>query len=202
MRIVVALLALAATLTAAPLSANAQAHVGGPAPDFTLKDASGKDTTLSQFKGKTVVLEWFNSSCPFVKKFYSGADMPRMQKTAREKGAVWLTISSSAEGKPGFISQEASPEVVSSMGMQSTALLLDSKGTVGRMYGARTTPHMFVVNPSGTLVYAGAIDSTPSTDADDIPGATNYVLNAVDGVTQGKDFEPVATEPYGCSVKY
>ena len=201
MRIFVALFSFIATLTA-PLSAFAEAHVGGAAPDFRLQDASGKETTLSQFKGKTVVLEWFNPNCPFVKKFYSGGDMQRFQKESVAKGVVWLTISSSAEGKPGYISLQDAPKAVSSMGLQSTALLLDPKGTTGRAYGARTTPHMFVVNPAGTLVYAGAIDSTPSTDSEDIAGATNYVLNAVDGIAKGKDFDPVSTDPYGCSVKY
>jgi AhpC/TSA family len=202
MRTLIALLALVSTISTAPLSALAQAHVGGAAPDFQLKDANGKETTLSQFKGKIVVLEWFNPNCPFVKKFYSAGDMPRFQKKARDMGAVWLTINSSAEGKPGYLSQEDAPKTASSMGLEPAALLLDPKGTVGKMYGARTTPHMFVVNPAGTLVYAGAIDSTPSTDASDIEGATNYVLNAVDSVAKGKDFDPVATEPYGCSVKY
>lgn len=201
MRILAALFALIAA-TIAPLTAFADAQVGGAAPDFRLQDANGKETSLSQFKGKTVVLEWFNPGCPFVKKFYSGGDMQRFQKEVVGKGGVWLTIASSAEGKPGYISLQDAPKAVSSMDLQSTALLLDPKGTTGRAYGARTTPHMYVVNPAGTLVYAGAIDSTPSTDSDDIPGATNYVLNAVDGIAKGKDFDPVSTGPYGCSVKY
>lgn len=202
MRTLIALFALVSITTTTPLSALAQAHVGAAAPDFQLKDATGKETLLSQFRGRIVVLEWFNPNCPFVKKFYSARDMQRFQKKVRDQGAVWLTINSNAEGKPGYISQEDASEAASSMGLEPTALLLDPKGTVGRMYGARTTPHLFVVNPTGTLVYAGAIDSTPSTDSGDIESATNYVLNAVDAVAKGRDFDPVSTEPYGCSVKY
>jgi len=178
------------------------ATVGSPAPDFRLPDATGKETSLSQFKGKTVVLEWYNPGCPFVKKFYSNGDMQRFQKTAREKGAVWLTISSNAPGKPGHISQADAPAAVQSAKLDSTALLLDPSGTVGRSYGARTTPHIFVIDAKGMLVYAGAIDSEPSTDSGDIAGATNYALGAVDALAAGKAVEPSSTEPYGCSVKY
>ena len=194
---------LALSLTTTLLAqADGGAQVGSAAPDFRLPDSQGKETSLSQFKGKTVVLEWFNPGCPFVKKFYSGGDMQRFQKTAREKGAVWLTINSNAEGKPGYISQEKAADVVGSLQLQSTALLLDPKGSVGRSYGARTTPHMYVIDPKGTLVYAGAIDNEPSTDSSDIAQAQNYVLNAVESVASGRPIEPNSTEPYGCSVKY
>lgn len=202
MRFLIALCSLVATVAAVPLSASADAQVGGAAPDFRLQDASGTETTLAQFKGKTVVLEWFSPACPFVKKFYSGGDMQRFQKQVRDRGGVWITISSVAEGKPGYLSQDNAPQTVSAMGLQSTAFLLDPSGSTGQAYGARTTPHMFVVNPAGTLVYAGAIDSNPSTDPSDIDSATNYVLNAVNGIAQGRDFDPVATDPYGCGVKY
>lgn len=194
---------LATTLILAPLTAHAEpAMVGNPAPDFTVQDSSGKSVSLHDFKGKTVVLEWFNQTCPFVKKFYSKGDMQRFQSTATKQGAVWLTIASSAEGKSGYLDTKSGPAVVSEMGMNSTALLLDSDGKIGKMYGARTTPHTFVIDPNGTLAYAGAIDNTPSTTADDVPKATNYVIGAIDAIKAGKVIDPASTEPYGCSVKY
>lgn len=188
----------------APLSpASAEtAVVGKPAPDFKLADDQGKETSLSQFKGKTVVLEWYNATCPFVKKFYANGHMQQFQKEALAKGAVWLTINSSAEGKPGHIAQGDAAQAAKTAGLNSTALLLDPKGTVGREYGARTTPHMFVVDPKGTLAYAGAIDDTPSTSAGDIASAENHVMSAIDAIAQGKAVSPASTEPYGCSVKY
>lgn len=178
------------------------ARVGATAPNFTLKNAKGEEVSLKNFIGKTVVLEWFNPGCPFVKKFYSNGDMPRFQKSLIEKGGVWLTISSSAEGRQGHISQEDAEKTAQEHSMQSTALLLDSDGSVGKMYGARTTPHMFVIDPKGALAYAGAIDNVPSTRASDIASATNHVLAAVDAIASGKTPTPADTEPYGCSVKY
>lgn len=190
------------TLLPATFVAAEVAVIGSAAPDFHLTSADGQPTSLSQFKGKTVVLEWYNPGCPFVKKFYSRGDMQRLQRTARDKGAVWLTISSSAEGKQGHISQKDAPGAVQSAKLESAALLLDPSGAVGREYGARTTPHIFVIDPKGTLVYAGAIDSEPSTDPSDVAGATNYALLAIDSIAAGKPIEPSSTEPYGCSVKY
>jgi peroxiredoxin len=172
------------------------------APDFTLTDASGRQVTLSSFRGKNVVLEWFNPGCPFVKKFYSGGEMQKLQQKVVAGGDVWLTISSSASGKQGHISQDAAAEVVAEQRLNSTALLLDDAGAVGKQYGARTTPHMFVVDAKGELAYAGAIDSVRSTDPDDISGATNYVMTAIDELKGGKQVTTAATEPYGCSVKY
>jgi len=197
------LLGIAASILFATKFACADAAaVGSAAPNFTVKDSSGKDVSLTDFKGKTVVLEWFNQNCPFVKKFYSKGDMQRFQDTTTSQGVVWLTITSSAEGKNGYLDASTAPEVREELAMKSTALLLDSSGAVGKLYGARTTPHTFVVDPKGTLVYAGAIDSEPSTSSSDIATATNYVLGAVDAIKAGKAVDPSSTEPYGCSVKY
>jgi len=176
--------------------------VGSPAPQFTLQSATGSSVSLKDFIGKTVVLEWFNPDCPFVKKFYSQGDMQRFQKEAAEKGAVWLTINSNAEGRQGHISRDEAGALVSEIGLQSSALLLDPTGTVGTSYGARTTPHMFVIDSKGNLAYQGAIDNTPSTRAKDISSSTNYILAAIDSLAQGKIPSPADTDPYGCSVKY
>ena len=199
------LLSLAATIlwiASAPLALCDTARTGAAAPNFTLKNAKGADVSLANFSGKTVVLEWFNPGCPFVKKFYANGDMQRLQQSVVDKGAVWLTISSSAEGKQGHIAPSEASALVAESSMHSTELLLDSDGRVGKMFGARTTPHMFVIDPKGTLAYAGAIDSSPSTRSSDISTATNYVLAAVDAIASGKTPSPSDTEPYGCSVKY
>jgi peroxiredoxin len=182
--------------------AEAETKVGAAAPDFSLPDASGAQVSLASFKGKNVVLEWFNPGCPFVKKFYRNGDMQRFQEQVLNNGGVWLTISSSAAGKQGHITPEEAQEVVSQNKIRSSALLLDSNGAVGKTYGARTTPHMFVIDAKGTLVYDGAIDSEPSTDSSDIAGATNYVLSALEALKKGRPVSPASTDPYGCSVKY
>lgn len=178
------------------------AKVGATAPDFTLQNAQGAEVSLKSFAGKTVVLEWFNPGCPFVKKFYTNGDMQRFQRESVAKGVVWLTINSSAEGKQGHLTSAEALDVITELGLSSSALLLDSNGTVGKLYGARTTPHMFVINPQGTIAYAGAIDSVASTRSSDIASATNYVLSAIDAITAGKGPAPRDTEPYGCGVKY
>lgn len=178
------------------------ATVGSPAPAFTAKNSYGEDVSLKNFEGKTVVLEWFNPGCPFVKKFYSNGDMQRFQKTVLDKGGVWLTINSNAEGKQGHLAPSEATELMKELHMQSTALLLDSEGTIGKLYGARTTPHMFVIDGKGALQYAGAIDSVPSTRSQDIAASTNYVLNAFEALAADRAPAPSATEPYGCSVKY
>jgi peroxiredoxin len=190
------------TLFSSTLASAETAVVGSPAPNFTVKDSSGKEVSLNDFKGKTVVLEWFNQNCPFVKKFYTNGDMQRFQSNTTGQGVVWLTINSSAEGKSGHLDMESATSVKEELAMKSSALLLDSDGTVGKLYGARTTPHTFVIDPKGTLAYAGAIDSVPSTKSSDVAGATNYVLGAIDAIKVGKTVDPASTEPYGCSVKY
>jgi peroxiredoxin len=178
------------------------AAVGKPAPNFSLQNALGQSVSLSQFSGKIVVLEWFNPECPFVKKFYTNRDMQRLQKEARDNGAVWLTINSSAEGKQGHISQGEAASFAKGQGLDPASLLLDSEGVMGRSFGARTTPHMFVIDQKGVLAYAGAIDSTPSTRSSDIASSDNFVSKAVDALQNNRNPSPSSTDPYGCSVKY
>ena len=176
--------------------------VGKPAPDFSLMDSSGTKHSLSDHKGKVVVLEWFNPECPFVKKHYAPGSMQKSQSAVVAGGAVWLSINSSAAGKQGHLSPEAATEAIANLGMQSTAVLLDPEGTVGKKYGARTTPHMFVVGADGNLAYQGAIDDKPSTNESDVAGAKNFVLAAVTALKANAPVSPSATEPYGCGVKY
>jgi peroxiredoxin len=197
-----ALVLAATTLLARPHSALCQVGVGSAAPEFTAKDSTGKDVSLSAFKGKIVVLEWFNPNCPFVKKFYKNGDMQKFQETSATKGVVWLTVNSSASGRSGHLSPQEAEETRKELNMKSTALILDEDGKVGKAFGARTTPHMYIVGTDGKIAYAGAIDSEASTSSDDIAGATNYVTAAVDGLVGGKPVEVSSTEPYGCSVKY
>lgn len=197
------LITLLCTLVAVGQTALASpASIGKPAPDFSLPNASGKEIHLHDFKGKIVVLEWYNSRCPFVKKFYGPKAMQKYQEQLTNQGVVWLTISSSAEGKQGFISQEAASNAMTQAEMKSSELLLDHEGVVGKTYGARTTPHMFVIDSKGLLAYAGAIDDTPSTRSSDIAKASNYVLQAVSELSSGKPVSEPHTSAYGCSVKY
>ena len=176
--------------------------VGSPAPAFTLTDTKGKQHNLADFKGKYVVLEWVNLGCPFVKKHYESGNMQATQKKAVEKGVVWLSVCSSADGKQGHMAAADWNEEIADRKLASTAVLIDESGTVGRSYGAKTTPHMYIINPDGVLVYKGAIDDKPSTNKDDIPGARNYVLAALDESMAGKPVSTASTTPYGCSVKY
>jgi glutathione peroxidase-family protein len=178
------------------------AELAKPAPDFSLKGADGKTYKLSDYKGKYVVLEWVNYGCPFVGKHYNSGHMQKMQKYYTEKGVIWLTICSSAPGKQGYYEGDALKKMNQEKGLNSTAYLIDDTGKVGRMYEAKTTPHMFVINPDGNLIYAGAIDNTRSTNIKDIDGANNYVSSVLDDCMAGKMVEPKATTPYGCSVKY
>lgn len=189
------------------LAATAFAHaagpvIGQPAPDFTLPDANGAAHSLSDYKGKTVVLEWFNPTCPFVHKHYDSGSMQRLQQQATKDGVVWLSICSSAPGKEGYIAPKDAPGVEQSVGMKSTALLLDPDGKVGRMYEARMTPDMYVINADGVLVYKGAIDDQPTPDPASLQGAKNYVAAALAAVKSGKPVTPAETKSYGCSVKY
>ena len=182
--------------------ANASVEVGMAAPDFTVTDIQGNQVTLSDYKGKIVVLEWSNHLCPFVVKHYASGNMQQSQKTATEKDVVWLTIVSSAPGKQGHVSAEEAMEIEKEVGTSSSARILDETGEIGKLYGAKTTPHMFVVNQEGNIAYAGAIDSNSSPDPNTIEGATNYVLAALDDIEAGRDVQTPATWPYGCSVKY
>jgi len=175
---------------------------GQAAPEFTAVDTTGTERSLSQFKGQFVVLEWFNPDCPFVKKHYHSGNMQRLQETYTGQGVVWLTVASSAPGKQGHLTPEAGSAIIAQRGSRQTALLLDPEGRVGRLYGAKTTPHLFIVNPEGRVIYAGAIDDTPSADPADIPGAVNYVQRALDQAMAGQPVSLAETTRYGCSVKY
>ncbi len=176
--------------------------VGSPAPAFTLTDTKGKQHNLADYKGKYVILEWVNFGCPFVKKHYESGNMQATQKKAVDKGVVWLSVCSSAKFKQGNMSAADWNEEIADRKLASTAVLLDESGQVGRAYGAKTTPHMYIVNPDGVLIYRGAIDDKPSTNKDDIPGARNYVLAALDESMAGKPVSMASTTPYGCAVKY
>ena len=187
------------------LALNVQADepvLGKPAPDFTLVDADGKEHSLSDYKDSFVVLEWFNLGCPFVKKHYNSNNMQKLQKHYTEKAVVWLIINSSAEGKQGHYTPERANELIKEKDMAPTAFLLDHDGKVGRLYGAKTTPHMFVIDKDGVLIYNGAIDDKPTTKIKDIEDAKNYVQAALEEAMAGKSVSLKATQPYGCSVKY
>lgn len=196
------LTALAFAFVAIMPTANAAPAVGEPAPDFVGVDSNGVEHNLSDFKGKTVVLEWTNHECPYVVKHYSVGNMQKLQKDATEKDVVWLSIHSSAEGKQGHVDGEKANMVAKEKGAHATAHILDASGEIGRLYDAKTTPHMFVVDAEGILAYAGAIDSDSSYKSESIEGATNYVMAAVNALSEGKPVEVASTKPYGCSVKY
>ena len=176
--------------------------VGSAAPDFSLTDAKGKTHSLSQYKGKYVVLEWFNPECPFVKKHYGSGNMQKLQEEYTNKGVTWLTIDSNAPGSEGNLTADAASKVMTGWKTHQTALLLDPEGKAGRAYGAKNTPNMVVINPEGKIVYEGAIDSKATPNPADIPSSTNYVKVALDESLAGKPITTSTTKPYGCSVKY
>jgi peroxiredoxin len=192
---------------AAVLSFNAFAGVtsGAAAPEFSLQGSDGKTYKLSDFKGKIVVLEWFNKDCPFVRKFYTSKTMQGLQKDWTGKGVVWFTVSSAAEGKEGFMKPDENNKYRTENTVASTATLLDTTGKVGKLYGAKTTPHMFVINKDGKVAYQGAIDDKPSANPKELAGATNYVTAALTALTtdgKASAIKVSSTTPYGCSVKY
>ncbi|MEE3261273.1 MAG: thioredoxin family protein [Candidatus Latescibacterota bacterium] len=172
------------------------------APQFTLTGADGKTYKLADYAGKTVVLEWVNFGCPFVRKHYDSKNMQTLQQTYTDSGVVWLSICSSAPGKQGHYSGNALGAQLKKEGAVPTAYLIDEDGSVGRAYGARTTPHMYVINPEGQLVYAGGIDDIRSANVADVPKATNYVAAALDALFAGEPVVQSSSAPYGCSVKY
>ena len=176
--------------------------VGKPAPNFKLADANGKPVSLSDFRGRTVVLEWNNPGCPFVKKHYGSGNMQKTQAAAAKDGVVWLTINSGAPGKQGHMNGAEAKAFLAQSGARPAAYLLDPSGVAGKAYDARTTPHMYVVNKAGTLVYAGGIDDKPTADPADIKGARNHVLAALSELKAGKPVSVPTSRPYGCSVKY
>jgi peroxiredoxin len=179
-----------------------EAVVGEAAPDFTATDTQGQTHSISDYKGKIIVLEWFNHGCPFVKKYYNSKNMQNLQKTYAEKGIIWLSICSSAPGKQGYQTTEEANTTVRAKEIKAAAIILDPDGHIGRKYGAKTTPHMFIINTEGTLVYNGAIDDKPSTKVSEIESAQNYVRSALEEIMAGEEVSTPTSIPYGCSVKY
>ena len=198
-------LAVAALLSAsffATAPAHSAAVVGQKAPDFTLKDTSGKSVSLADFKGKTVVLEWVNPGCPYVRKHYSVGNMQSTQKDAASKGVVWLAINSTDTSHGDYLAPAALQGWMGEQKAAATYTLMDESGKAGQAYAARTTPHMYIVSPQGNLVYAGGIDSIASARTEDIKLATNYVKQSLGEALAGKPISNASTKPYGCSVKY
>jgi peroxiredoxin len=190
------IMSIVAAFSLAAVSASAHA------PAFEGTNSNGEPVKLSDFAGKIVVLEWTNPDCPFVKKFYGAGKMQELQKAYTEKGVVWLTIASSAPGKQGHYDAAAWNQMIADKGIASTAVIPDPDGVIGRAYGARTTPHMFVIGADGEIAYQGAMDDKPSTESADIAGAKNYVAAALDELIAGQPVSHAASQPYGCSVKY
>lgn len=201
-KLLVALLACLACTSCNKAPVAESPAAGAAAPDISVTDSNGQTHTVSQYRGKTVVLEWFNPGCPFVKKHYESGNMQKLQEEFTGKGVVWLTIDSSAPFRQGHLTPEEANARITEWKMKPTALLLDPDGKAGQTYGAKTTPHMFVINPDGEVIYQGAIDSTPSNSPEAIARATNYVKVALDEALAGKPVTTAKTKPYGCSVKY
>lgn len=194
---------IAAPLLALTTSlAFAAATVGQPAPAFTAVDTAGKTVSLADLKGRHVVLEWVNPGCPYVQKHYRAGNMQATQQAAVDKGVVWLSVNTTARDHGDYLAPAEMAAWMKGQKAAATATLMDSDGRMGRAYGARTTPHMYVINPAGTLVYVGAIDSKASADPADIPSATNHVKVALAETLAGKPVTASSTRPYGCSVKY
>jgi peroxiredoxin len=192
---------LSLALIAIPVVANA-ARVGSPAPAFTGTDTHGKTQTLADYRGKFVVLEWTNKDCPYTEKQYNSGNMQKLQKEWTAKGVVWLTILSSAQGEQGYMTASEENAWITKIHAAPTAAILDPSGTIGHAYEAKTTPHMFVIDPSGKLVYEGAIDDHATTDISDVPTSKNYVSAALNEAMSGQPIATAYTRPYGCSVKY
>ncbi|MCP5197127.1 MAG: thioredoxin family protein [Gammaproteobacteria bacterium] len=183
-------------------SAGAALRVGEPAPDFTGVDTQGKSHRLADYQGKTVILEWTNHDCPYVRKHYGAGNMQDQQREAAARGVVWLSVISSAPGKQGYVNPAEADALTQSRNAAPQAVILDPEGTIGRAYGARTTPHMYIIDEAGQLVYMGGIDSIATANSDDIPQATQYVRVALQERAAGQPISVPVTRPYGCSVKY
>lgn len=192
----------AAVLAAASVPAGAVPSVGEKAPAFSETDTAGKTWDLDALAGKGVVLEWTNHDCPYVRKHYGGGNMQALQREAAAAGYVWLSVISSAPGKQGHVSAAEADALTASRDAAPSAVLLDEDGSMGRAYGARTTPHLYVIDPSGILVYMGGIDDRPTSAASDIDGAKNFVRAAIADLAAGRAVAQPVTRPYGCSVKY
>jgi peroxiredoxin len=194
------LAALAAGL--APIADHAQAVVGSAAPPFTATDSHGQSHSLDQYRGKYVVLEWHNQGCPYTRKHYTSGNMQSLQKEWTAKGVVWFTVISSAQGEQGYQTDAQENAYLAQMHADPTAVLMDADGKLGHLYGAKTTPEMYVIDPNGKLIYEGAIDDRPTPDVNDIKGADNYLTDALMQAMAGKPVMKSYTRPYGCSVKY
>lgn len=201
LRLAVLLPALLLFIAAFNWPAN-DAEIGAPAPVFTLPDTDGNTYNLEDLQGKFVVLEWLNFGCPYVQRHYNSGNMPELQKEFTGKDVVWLSVVSSAPGKQGYYPAGEMNARNEEFGGQQTAILLDPEGDVGRMYGARTTPHMYVINPEGTLIYKGGIDDKPRARTEDTKAANNYVRAALKAAMNGEEVAVNTARPYGCSVKY
>jgi len=205
MKVLAALLIIAviAVPTTSGVSAQLQdPGIGVAAPAFTLPDTYGNDHSLSDYSGKWVVLEWLNYGCPFVQKHYGSGGMQKLQSDYGGKGVVWLSVVSSAPGSQGYYEPDEMNTMNREQGNRAAAVLLDPEGTVGKAFGAKTTPQMYVINPDGVLLYNGAIDNMPTTRLSDIDGATNYLVLALEEAMAGREVSQPTTQPYGCSVKY
>lgn len=178
------------------------ARVGEKGPDFTATDSNGVKHSLSEYAGKYTVLEWHNNGCPYVRKQYDSGNMQKLQTEWTARGVVWLTVISSAPGQQGYVTADQENAYLKQMNAAPTAALLDPTGKLGHLYDAKTSPHMFIINPSGTLIYNGAIDDQPTPDPASVPGATNYVSQALAEAMAGKSLSVPTSRPYGCSVKY
>jgi hypothetical protein len=184
------------------INAHAAVTVGQPAPDFTGTDSNGKQHQLSQYRGKTVVLEWTSHECPYVVKHYGRGNMQKLQQEATANGIIWLSIISSKPGKEGHVDGNTANQLTASRNASPTAVILDESSEIGMLYGAKTTPHMYIIDKDGQLVYMGGIDNIPSANPGDIPKAKNYVRAALDDMAAGRPVSESITRPYGCSVKY
>ncbi|MGA2851342.1 MAG: redoxin domain-containing protein [Terracidiphilus sp.] len=185
-----------------PLCSAQEVRVGGAAPAFTATDSRGQTESLVQYRGKYVVLEWHNQGCPFTRKHYVSGNMQALQKEWTAKGVAWFTVISSAPGEQGYVTPGQENAYMDKMHAAPTAALMDSEGKLARLYNARTTPQMIVIDPGGKVIYDGAIDDRPTPDPDDVHGANNYVSDALTAAMAGKPVNPAFTRPYGCSVKY
>jgi len=192
---------LAASFGLAAL-ASARVEIGAPAPDFTLTDIDGRTHRLSDYRGKTVILEWVNPECPFVVKHYESGNLPRTQAAALAQGSIWLLINSARPGSQGDFSADEARGWQARTGAAANAYIRDSDGTLGRLYDAKSTPHLFIITPDGVLAYDGAIDSIRSTRQSDIAKAENYVTSALDSLMRGEPVKTAVTRPYGCTIKY
>jgi peroxiredoxin len=179
-----------------------EVRVGAPAPSFSATDSRGQTQDLAQYRGKFVVLEWHNQDCPFTRKHYLSGNMQALQKEWTAKGVIWFTVISSAPGKQGYQTPSEENAYLAQVHAVPTAVLLDPKGKLGRLYSAKTTPQMIVIDPAGTVIYDGAIDDKPTPEVGDIKGADNYVSDALTAAMAGKQVATAFTRPYGCSVKY